>query len=495
MGLCAVQGAGACPSNASSGTVPFSALATATYTDYSVSPAGSGSYSSTLSTNASCYLASSGTCGPAYNSTSPSMDTPLFGWYKFQTDGDGYTIGGTPYAQPSTPVCSTFSYGAGMYCNVTVCATGYGASVDGPALYPYDHCSTDVYSCDAPTCTCGTSSCQAGTNVYSTCPAQGARQVCCDASGNGASGSAGTWTTPACVLDSDCGTGYFCANISTCGAHCAPDDPPSGPPEGGGGGSCGGDGLGDYLSGAQGASCGDDSYCDADDGLYCDPNSDCTCQNDDYEDPVLLDLGGAGYPLTSIGRGVVFDMLANGKPRQLAWSAIGSDIGFLALDRNGNGKIDNGSELFTGVSPQPAPPKVISGAKVSTALQGADQKAAAVLAPRPEGTKNPKRPRKTGFAALAVYDQPSNGGNDDGQIDASDAVYSQLRVWIDKNHDGISQPDELFSLAQLGITSISLSYQPAPWTDTYGNKFSSRTLFVRNGKVQWADDVYLTTAK
>ena len=80
-------------------------------------------------------------------------------------------------------------------------------------------------------------------------------------------------------------------------------------------------------------------------------------------------------------------------------------------------------------------------------------------------------------------------------IDASDAVYSRLLVWIDKNHDGISEPDELFTLAQLGITSISLDYQRAQWTDSYGNKFSSRTSFVRNATTQWAVDVFLTAAK
>ena len=66
---------------------------------------------------------------------------------------------------------------------------------------------------------------------------------------------------------------------------------------------------------------------------------------------------------------------------------------------------------------------------------------------------------------------------------------------MDKNHDGISKPDELFTLAELGISSISLSYQPAPWTDAFGNKFNSRTAFVRNGTTLWADDVSLMLAK
>jgi len=98
-------------------------------------------------------------------------------------------------------------------------------------------------------------------------------------------------------------------------------------------------------------------------------------------------------------------------------------------------------------------------------------------------------------ANLDIRDTKVNGGNGDGQIDANDAVYSQLRIWVDKSHDGISQGDEVFTLAELGITSISLDYEAAPWTDAFGNKFSSRTAFVRNSAVQWAVDVSLTAEK
>ena len=283
------------------------------------------------------------------------------------------------------------------------------------------------------------------------------------------------------ICCSSASAGQSCGNCGTvrcdgtCNDPCASEDPGDGES----GNTCNngtddGEGAGNVE---EDDACSEDSDCDSLNNLYC--GDDCRCHTPDYADPILIDLGGAGYFLTNLQNGVTFDITGNRKPRQLAWTAVGADVGFLVLDRNGDGRIDNGSELFTGNSPQLSPPQESAGSTGarSPGTRPSDTASVSTLPSQP--AKSGKRLRKSGFAALAVYDQAASGGNGDGQIDANDAVYSRLRVWVDKNHDGISQPDEVRTLAELGITSISLSYQPAPWTDAFGNKFISRTAFTR----------------
>lgn len=81
-------------------------------------------------------------------------------------------------------------------------------------------------------------------------------------------------------------------------------------------------------------------------------------------------------------------------------------------------------------------------------------------------TDQPPNATRNGFLALAVFDD-----NRDGEISAGDGVYPMLRVWVDWNHDGVSQLTELRSLDQLGITSIDLNYKQSQRRDRYGNEF------------------------
>jgi hypothetical protein len=153
--------------------------------------------------------------------------------------------------------------------------------------------------------------------------------------------------------------------------------------------------------------------------------------------PVLVDVSGSGFQLTSAEAGVRFDISGTGKPRQIAWTAAGAMNAFLCLP-DPDGKCDDGKDLFGNFTPQP-----------------------------PSPTPN-------GFAALAVYDQRANGGNGDGIIDSGDAIFSALRLWIDVNHDGVSQPEELYTLPSLGVNSISLNYKADNRTDQWGNVFHYR---------------------
>ena len=151
--------------------------------------------------------------------------------------------------------------------------------------------------------------------------------------------------------------------------------------------------------------------------------------------PIVIDVLDRGFHLTSVANGVRFRTLQGGPLYHMSWTDAPFGNGWLALDRNGNGTIDDFGELFGNLTAQP-----------------------------------PSR-QPNGFLALAVFDEPANGGNGDGFIDASDAVYSHLRVWVDANHNGFSEATELHTLQELGIFRLALKYHETPFVDQYGNSF------------------------
>lgn len=169
--------------------------------------------------------------------------------------------------------------------------------------------------------------------------------------------------------------------------------------------------------------------------------------------PIIIDVDGSGYHLTDAAHGVAFDILNTGHPVRISWTAPGSSNAFLVLDRDGNGAITDGAELFGDRTPQ-----------------------AASAGPN-------------GFLALSQFD-----ANHDGVIDARDPVFARLRLWQDTDHNGVSSPAELHTLPRLGVTAISLRYETSTLSDGYANQFRYRALVTGVRGAAWAYDVFFTTA-
>ncbi len=174
--------------------------------------------------------------------------------------------------------------------------------------------------------------------------------------------------------------------------------------------------------------------------------------------PLLLDLANDGVELSPVSAGVSFDLTGAGAQRT-AW-VRGADDALLALDRNGNGAIDGGAELFG------------EGTRLGQGRKAAD-----------------------GFEALAALDRPELGGNGNGLVDPADFLFDQLVLWRDADHDGRSAPGELVSLAREGIVGLELrGISSGTVVDRHGNDLSLRARYLRaEGSGLLVDALFVTT--
>jgi Ca2+-binding RTX toxin-like protein len=168
--------------------------------------------------------------------------------------------------------------------------------------------------------------------------------------------------------------------------------------------------------------------------------------------PIVLDLDGDGVETTSVQGATFFDHNADGFAERTGW--VAPDDGLLVRDRDANGSIDSGRELFGNHTLRP------SGAEAAN-----------------------------GYQALADLD-----ANSDGKVDGSDPAFASLRVWRDADRDGASVPEELQTLSALGIRSISTSYSESSLTDPHGNALRQVSSFTRTDGSQGATaDVWFSS--
>ncbi len=169
-------------------------------------------------------------------------------------------------------------------------------------------------------------------------------------------------------------------------------------------------------------------------------------------DPLVLDLSGNGIITTGLDAGIYFDH--DGDGFQELSGFINAEDALLVLDRNNDGIINDGTELFGD----------------STILSNGER-------------------ADNGFQALREFDE-----NNDNVIDENDSYFSQLKLFQDLNQNGKTDEGELFSLAEKKIAAINLTYENSPYVDRFGNAHRQIGSFVtEDGETFTMTDVIFRT--
>ncbi|HDG1697678.1 TPA: hypothetical protein PFE29_004584, partial [Kluyvera ascorbata] len=163
--------------------------------------------------------------------------------------------------------------------------------------------------------------------------------------------------------------------------------------------------------------------------------------------PIILDLDRDGIETLAKQAGIFFDHDGNHFAENTGW--VSADDGLLVIDKDGNGKIDSGNELFG------------NNTELSNGSLAAN-----------------------GYEALQELDT-----NGDGTLNSRDEAWQQLQVWQDRNGNARVDDGELMSLSEASIAAIDTDYKNSTWVDKQGNahKQIGEVIYLDGSEGQSAD--------
>lgn len=184
--------------------------------------------------------------------------------------------------------------------------------------------------------------------------------------------------------------------------------------------------------------------CEADPSI-CGPDNQCGYIPEyNWCSPIVLDLAKNGFNFSGPTQPVFFDIDADTVREKICWTGTRTEDAFLALDRNENGTIDDGGELFGDST------RFLNGERAQNGYQ-------------------------------VLFELDLVRGNQNGYLDRGDKDFERMLLWRDANHDGVSQASELVLLKDTDVYAISAEYNVSIDVDQHGNRLRFRSVAYRSG--------------